>query len=92
MTEGYRYVSAGTGSLFVLLTPVLNCIVGAVFFGERLSPRALLGSSLVIGSCFMLALSGLRKRAARHAAGMFKAAGEAGDGTDCGHYTEQSMR
>jgi drug/metabolite transporter (DMT)-like permease len=51
MTEGFRYVRVKTGSLLLMLDPVLCYTVGVVIFGEALTWSGLLGSVLVIGSC-----------------------------------------
>jgi drug/metabolite transporter (DMT)-like permease len=51
MTEGFRHVPAKTGSLLLMLEPVLCCMVGAVVFAEPLTWFCLLGSAMVIGSC-----------------------------------------
>jgi drug/metabolite transporter (DMT)-like permease len=51
MTEGFKYVRVKTGSLLLMLDPILCYTAGVVVFGEALTWSCLLGSVLVIGSC-----------------------------------------
>jgi len=57
MTQGFKYVPVKTGSLLLLLDPVLCYIAGAVIFSEPLTFSCLLGSVLVIGSCAIVLAS-----------------------------------
>jgi drug/metabolite transporter (DMT)-like permease len=51
MTEGFRYVPVKTGSLLLMLEPVLCYMAGVVVFDEPLTRSCLFGSVLVIGAC-----------------------------------------
>ena len=51
MTEGFRYVPVKTGSLLLMLEPVLCYMAGVMVFDEPLTRSCLLGSVLVIGAC-----------------------------------------
>ncbi len=65
MTYAYRHVPATEGSLLHFLMPVLNVILGAVLFGEKMHPLALIGSGIVLSGCVYVAL---RNRIVRPAA------------------------
>jgi len=58
MTEGYRYQSVTVGSLLGMLVPVLNCLVGSVFFREPFPPSAMVGSVIVIVACGIVSIEG----------------------------------
>jgi drug/metabolite transporter (DMT)-like permease len=51
MTEGFKYVPVKTGSLLLMVEPVLCYIAGVVIFREHFSLPCVFGSALVIGSC-----------------------------------------
>ena len=55
MTEGYKNVSVSTGSAFYMLVPVANLLVGTIFFRETLTITQIIGSTIVIGICLILA-------------------------------------
>jgi len=55
-TEGFRYVQVATGSLLGMLVPVLNYFLGVVAFGEVISWRSIVGSTVVLGSCVVILL------------------------------------
>lgn len=57
MIEAYRHLSVTTGSLLVMLVPVLNFLAGALIFHETLSGRAVAGSALVVGSCIAVLIN-----------------------------------
>ena len=65
MTYAYKHVPATEGSLIHFLMPVLNVILGAVLFGEKMHPLALVGSGVVLAGCVYVAL---RDRIVRPAA------------------------
>jgi drug/metabolite transporter (DMT)-like permease len=60
-TEGFRYVQVATGSLLGMLVPVLNYFLGVVAFGEVISWRSLVGSTVVLGSCVVILLKSNNK-------------------------------
>jgi drug/metabolite transporter (DMT)-like permease len=51
MTEGFKYVPVKTGSLLLMVEPVLCYVAGVVIFREHFSLPCVFGSALVIGSC-----------------------------------------
>jgi len=51
MTEGFKYVPVKTGSLLLMIEPVLCYVAGVVIFTEPLTAPCLLGTALVIGAC-----------------------------------------
>ena len=51
MTWAYKHVSATEGSLMAFLTPVLNVLLGALVFGERMQALTLVGSAVVLLCC-----------------------------------------
>jgi len=51
MTQGYQHVSVATGSLLLMLTPVLNYLIGTIIFHEPIFVRSIVGAVIVIGSC-----------------------------------------
>ena len=51
MTEGFKYVPVKTGSLLLMLEPILCYMAGVAMFGETLAWPCVLGSALVVGSC-----------------------------------------
>ncbi len=51
MTEGFKYVPVKTGSLLLMLEPVLCYIAGVAVFTEPLTLPCLFGAVLVIGAC-----------------------------------------
>jgi len=62
MTEGFRYVPVKTGSLLLMLEPVLCYIAGVAIFSERLTISRVFGSVLVIGACGVV-LAGRKQKA-----------------------------
>jgi len=62
MTEGFKYVPVKTGSLLLMLEPVLCYIVGVAIFKEDLTLSSGFGSVLVIGACVVV-LAGRKKKA-----------------------------
>jgi drug/metabolite transporter (DMT)-like permease len=62
MTEGFKYVPVKTGSLLLMLEPVLCYVAGVAIFREDLTISSVLGSALVIGAC-MVVLAGRKRKA-----------------------------
>ncbi len=62
MTEGFKYVPVKTGSLLLMLEPVLCYLAGVAIFREDLTLSSVLGSVLVIGACVVV-LAGRKKKA-----------------------------
>ena len=62
MTEGFKYVPVKTGSLLLMLEPVLCYIAGVVIFREDLTLSSVIGSALVIGAC-MVVMAGRKRKA-----------------------------
>ena len=62
MTEGFKYVPVKTGSLLLMLEPVLCYVAGVAIFREDLTLSSMFGSVLVIGSCVAV-LAGRKKKA-----------------------------
>jgi len=60
MTEGYKYVNVATGSLLQLLVPVFNLLSGWLIFHEHFTTIELIGSFVIVGSCFMLVFVNFR--------------------------------
>ena len=54
MTQGFRYVPVSTGSLLMMLTPVLNYLIGVTIFNEAISVRSIFGTAIVLGSCVVV--------------------------------------
>jgi len=54
MTEGFKYVPVKTGSLLLILEPVLCYVAGVVIFNEPLIWSGVLGSVMVIGACVVV--------------------------------------
>jgi drug/metabolite transporter (DMT)-like permease len=61
MTEGFKYVPVKTGTLLLMLEPVLCYIAGVTIFSEHLTVYSVLGSLLVIGACAVV-LAGRKKK------------------------------
>jgi drug/metabolite transporter (DMT)-like permease len=61
MTEGFKYVPVKTGSLLLMLEPVLCYIAGVAIFSENLTISRVFGSVLVIGAC-MVVMAGRKKK------------------------------
>ena len=61
MTEGFKYVPVKTGSLLLMIEPVLCYIAGVAIFSELLTVYSVLGSLLVIGACAVV-LAGRKKK------------------------------
>ncbi len=49
--SAYRHVRGVEGAIWSMLTPVLNSVAGPLIFGEQLSARGIVGSTLVVGAC-----------------------------------------
>ncbi len=62
MTDGFKYVPVKTGSLLLMIEPVLCYIAGVAIFSERLTVYRALGSLLVISAC-MVVMAGRKKKA-----------------------------
>ncbi len=62
MTEGFRYVPVKTGSLLLMLEPVLCYVAGVAIFREDLTLSSVFGSLLVIGACVVV-MAGRKKKA-----------------------------
>ena len=62
MTEGFKYVPVKTGSLLLMLEPVLCYVAGVAIFNEPLTVYSVLGSLLVIGACVVV-MAGRKKKA-----------------------------
>jgi drug/metabolite transporter (DMT)-like permease len=56
MTEGYKYVNVATGSLLQSMVPVFNLFSGWLIFHEQFSTIEMVGSLIIVGSCFALVL------------------------------------
>jgi drug/metabolite transporter (DMT)-like permease len=56
MTYAYKHVPTTEGSLLSFLMPVVNVVLGAAIFGERMHPLALAGSGVVLAACVYVAL------------------------------------
>lgn len=61
MTEGFKYVQVKTGSLLLMIEPVLCYIAGVTIFSESVTIFRVFGSVLVIGSCGVV-LAGRKKK------------------------------
>jgi drug/metabolite transporter (DMT)-like permease len=57
MTHAYKFIGATEGSLLCMLTPVINVLLGMVFFHEPVTLRALFGCAIVLSSCSYAAVS-----------------------------------
>lgn len=62
MTEGFKYVPVKTGSLLLMIEPVLCYIAGVAIFSESVTIFRVFGSVLVIGAC-MVVMAGRKKKA-----------------------------
>lgn len=58
LTEGYHYVTIGTGAVFSMLGPIVNFIFGLLFFGETLTRTGAMGAVITILACAVLILPG----------------------------------
>lgn len=54
MTEGFKYVPVKTGSLLLMVEPVLCYVAGVTIFSERLTLSSMCGSMLVICACVVV--------------------------------------
>lgn len=61
MTEGFKYVPVKSGSLLLMLDPVLCYMAGMVIFNEPLTWSCLLGSVMVISGCLAVLVRRKRK-------------------------------
>lgn len=57
MTNGFKYLTATTGSLLGMAVPVVNLILGAVLFGEAMGIREI-GALLFIGGATLVLITG----------------------------------
>jgi len=57
MTHAYKFIGATEGSLLCMLTPVINVLLGMIFFHEPVTLRALFGCVIVLASCTYAAVS-----------------------------------
>ena len=57
MTHAYKFIDATEGSLLCMLTPVINVLLGMIFFHEPVTLRALSGCVIVLSSCTYAAVS-----------------------------------
>ncbi len=57
MTHAYKFIGATEGSLLCMLTPVINVLLGMIFFHEPVTLRALFGCVIVLSSCTYAAVS-----------------------------------
>ena len=57
MTFAFKFVPATQGSIFSFVTPVLNVVLGACLFRERIAPHSWVGSCMVIGACVYVSLA-----------------------------------
>lgn len=55
MTAAYKEVSVSTGATFYMTVPVLNIVIGWIFFGEVLGLFEIIGAAIVIASCIIIA-------------------------------------
>lgn len=49
-TDSYRYMSVSNGSLLVMISPILSCMAGVLFFHEHMTIRTISGAAIVLGS------------------------------------------
>jgi drug/metabolite transporter (DMT)-like permease len=56
LTEGYHYVTIGTGAVFAMLGPVLNFVFGLLFFNETLTSAGAVGAIITLLACAVLIL------------------------------------
>jgi len=54
LTEGYHYVTVGTGAVFAMLGPVVNLTFGLFFFNEILTFTGAVGAVITLLSCAIL--------------------------------------
>lgn len=58
LTEGYHYVTVGTGSVFSMLGPVVNFVFGMLFFNETLTRTGAIGAVITMLACAVLIIPG----------------------------------
>jgi drug/metabolite transporter (DMT)-like permease len=56
LTYGYKYISVGTGSVFVMLAPVFNLVAGIILFKEQISLYMAIGAVVILLSCSLIAI------------------------------------
>jgi len=56
LTEGYHYVTVGTGAVFSMLGPVFNFMFGFLFFSETLTRTGAAGAVITLLACAVLIL------------------------------------
>ncbi len=54
MTQGYKYLSAATGSLLHMTIPLFNMIAGVILFSEPFGWHEIMAFILISGSCIVL--------------------------------------
>ncbi len=54
MTEGYKYTSVSTGSSLHLIVPILNSVIGIIFFNEFFTIWEITGGSIIIICCLLI--------------------------------------
>jgi len=57
MTHAYKFVGATEGSLLCMLTPVINVLLGVIFFHEPVTVRMFIGCVIVLSCCTYAAIS-----------------------------------
>jgi drug/metabolite transporter (DMT)-like permease len=58
LTEGYHYVTVGTGAVFAMLGPVVNFVFGLLFFSETLTGTGTVGAVITLLACAILIIPG----------------------------------
>jgi drug/metabolite transporter (DMT)-like permease len=56
MTYAYKFINATEGSLLCMLNPVINVLLGMIFFHEPLTLRSILGCMIILISCTYAAM------------------------------------
>ncbi|SEM82843.1 EamA domain-containing membrane protein RarD [Syntrophus gentianae] len=56
MTYAYKFINATEGSLLSMLNPVINVLLGMIFFHEPLTLRSILGCTIILISCTYAAM------------------------------------
>lgn len=56
MTYSYKFLSASTGSLLAILTPIFNVLLGVFLFSEKLSLKGITGILLILLSCAVIVI------------------------------------
>jgi drug/metabolite transporter (DMT)-like permease len=61
-TEGYRYVTVSTASIFVMASPIINIGAGALLFHESFTPWTATGGLITLVSCIGVVWGDRKKR------------------------------